>query len=348
MISFKSVKGLAALTVVALSATLVLSGPVKADTPALVIYDAIGYDQDIAKAFTAATGIKVNIVTDSTGPLLAKAAAEQNNPQWDLFWADGDTWAAAMDLQGKLLPYAPKAHFTNVGAQLTPKNHSYNISGVTAMVGAVYNADKIKNIPANFAAMLKPEFKGLIGMNDPSISGPTYPFVAGLMNQLGGEDAGKAFLSKMKDNGLVINDKNGPTLHALEIGQIQIGLVQSSAAMNEVAKFTAKPVAGFTPKIFYPARTTLLPSSIAIDKNRPAASQAAAKKFIDFLFSPAGQAIATQTANSDSFFWSVIRGTTLNPAVTPFPTRYQIIDPYKWGPLQGEIDTWFTSSIRGK
>jgi ABC-type Fe3+ transport system substrate-binding protein len=53
----------------------------------------------VTKAFTAATGISVNLVDDSTGPLRTEVVAEKNNPQWGVLWADGDTAFAALDQQ---------------------------------------------------------------------------------------------------------------------------------------------------------------------------------------------------------------------------------------------------------
>ena len=171
------------------------------------------------------------------------------------------------------------------------------------------------------------------------------------MNQLGSEDAGKSYLVQLKKNGLVVNDKNGPTIHALEIGQINMGLVQNTAALAEIIKFTAKPVAGFTPKILYPGRPTMMPSSLAIDSKRPAAEIAGAEAFVKFVLSPAGQSILASTdatVNSDVLCYPSIVGTTPNKYVPALPTAYQIINPYTWGPLQSEVDAWFTANIRTK
>ena len=99
-------------------------------------------------------------------------------------------------------------------------------------------------------------------------SGPTFPFVAGLMNQLGGQGggvaAGENYLRQLKANGLHVYPTNSDTLHALETGQISYGMIQSSAATGELAK--VRPGAGFDPKIVYLPKSTLLPSVIGIDK----------------------------------------------------------------------------------
>ena len=91
----------------------------------LVVYSSQGYDSALTKAFTKATGIPVSLDDDSTGPLLAKVAAERNNPQWGLLWVDGDTAFAELDKQGQLLDYNPGVTLTAAGQTLVPTDHSY-------------------------------------------------------------------------------------------------------------------------------------------------------------------------------------------------------------------------------
>ena len=95
-------------------------------------------------------------------------------------------------------------------------------------------------------------------MNDPSQSGPTFPLIAGVMNYLGGVSAGENYFTTLKSNGLIIHPTNGPTLQALTSGQINLALVQSSAAIG--ATFTDKNIG-----IKYLSPATLLPSAIGID-----------------------------------------------------------------------------------
>lgn len=324
--------------------------PARADDT-LNLYAALDYSTNVATAFTAKTGIKVNVVALSTGPLLAKIAAEANNPQWDLYWADGAEPCAAFDLNKQLQAYkVPGLNFNTIGKQLQPSDNSYVAPGYTEMVGVVYNAAKVA-APKSWADLLTPAYKGQVGMNNPSISGPTYPFIAGLMAQLGGEQAGKDYLTQLKANGLIVNAKNGPTLHALEVGQINVALVQSSAGLNEVSTFAAKPVKGYTPKMTFLSKTTILPSCLAIDGKRSASQISAAEQFEKFVMSPDGQAIMTTAAPAgDSLFWPTLRDTQKSSLLTVQSLsvaggKVQIVDPYMWGPLQGEIDDWFTKNI---
>jgi iron(III) transport system substrate-binding protein len=105
-------------------------------------------------------------------------------------------------------------------------------TGVTLVAAVVYNSAKVKIPPTSFQQLTGPQWKGRVGMNDPSQSGPTYPFIAGMMNSLGGVRAGQAYFTRLKNDGLVIHPTNGPTLQALTSGQINVALVQSSAGVG--------------------------------------------------------------------------------------------------------------------
>jgi iron(III) transport system substrate-binding protein len=325
------------------------AAPAAAGTVPLVVYSAQGYDAPVTKAFTAGTGIPVSLVDDSTGPLLTKVAAEKNNPQWGALWVDGDTAFASLDQQGQLLDYTSPTPLNAVGQALVPSNHSYVPVSTTVMAAVIYNAAKAPAVPTSYQDLLGPAYKGLVGMNDPSQSGPTFPFIAGLMNQLGGQSggvaAGEQYLTQLKANGLHVFPTNGDTLHALETGQIAYGMIQSSAASGEVAK--APRSAAFDPKIVYLPQSTLLPAVIGIDKAAPPAVQDEAKKFVEFVLSPAGQQVMQAgDPSGDSLFWPVVNGVTPLPALPPFPAAYQKIDPYFWGPMENQINTFFDSTIK--
>ena len=93
------------------------------------LYEAIGYAPDEIKAFNASQSTyQVVDVGGSTGPLLAKVAAEGTNPAWGLFWADGDTWAASFDTNGNVAPLTFKPNYSSLGKRLAPKNNSFAIS----------------------------------------------------------------------------------------------------------------------------------------------------------------------------------------------------------------------------
>ncbi len=196
----------------------------------LVVYSAQGYDSAMTKAFTKATGIPVQFDDNSTGPLLTQIEASKNNHKWGLLWVDGATAFAGLDTQGLLLKgYEPSVSWNALGTASVPADKSYVPTGVTLMGIVAYNKAKVTNPPTTWQQLESSTWKGQVGMNDPSQSGPTFPLIAGVMNYLGGVPAGEQYFNTLKSNGLVIHPTNGPTLQALTSGQINLALVQSSA-----------------------------------------------------------------------------------------------------------------------
>jgi iron(III) transport system substrate-binding protein len=307
----------------------------------LVVYSAQGYDHAMTAAFQKATGIPVKLDDNSTGPLLTQIEASKNNPNWGLLWVDGATAFAGLDTQGLLLRgYEPNVTWNTLGTQSLPANKSYTPTGVTLMAALVYDKTKVPNPPTSWQALTSPQWKGVVGMNDPSQSGPTFPFIAGMMNHLGSVTAGQDYFTTLKANGLVIHPTNGPTLQALTSGQIKLALVQSSAGIGAALgdkKLTVK----------YLDPVTLLPSAIGIDAKAPAAEQAEAKKFIEFVLSPAGQHVMqTGDPTGDSLYYPVLQGVNPLPALPALAgVATQSINPYVWGPKEAGINTWFDSNI---
>ena len=307
----------------------------------LVVYSAQGYDSAMTKAFTAATGIPVSLDDNSTGPLLTQIEASKNNPKWGLLWVDGATAFAGLDTQGLLLKgWEPNVSWNSLGAQSVPADKSYVPTGVTLMGIVAYNKQKVSSPPKTWQALESSAWKGQVGMNDPSQSGPTFPLIAGVMNYLGGVSAGETYFSTLKSNGLVINPTNGPTLQALTAGRINLALVQSSAAIG--ATFTDKNIG-----LEYLDPATLLPSALGIDAKASPQVQAEAEKFIEFVLSAAGQHVMqTGDPTGDSLYYPVLSGVNPLPALPSLSSvKTQTINPYTWGPQEGTINTWFDSNI---
>ncbi|HVB53195.1 MAG TPA: extracellular solute-binding protein [Candidatus Acidoferrales bacterium] len=307
----------------------------------LIVYSAQGYDMNEVAAFQKATGIKTELLCDSTGPLLARIAAERNNPQWGLLWVDGNQPFAELDDEGALVRhYLPAANFNALGKSLLPSDHSYVPTGTTIAATLVYNSAKITNPPKTFEQLLQPQYNGLLGMNNPSVSGPTYPYVAGLMSYLGGVSKGEKFLTKLKANGLQIFDTNGNTLNALQTGQIDMATIQSSAILGVLA---TNP----NYKIAFPKGVTLLPSDMAIDRHASKTVIAEAERFETYVLSKAGQhQMKIGDPHGDSNFWPVVQGGSPKAGVPSLSSiRYQAVNPYTWGPRESSINAWFTANI---
>ena len=302
-----------------------------ASTVPLVVYSAQGYDKVEVAAFQKATGITVNLEDNSTGPLLTQIEASKNNPQWGLIWVDGATAMAGLDSQHLLLTgFEPNVSWNALGKQAVPSDKSYIPTGVTLTGAMAYDSSKVKTPPATWQDLLSSKWQNKVGMNDPSQSGPTFPFVAGMMNYLGGLHAGQKFYAQLKSNGLVINPTNGPTLAALASGQISVALVQSSAAVGA-----------------YLDPVTILPSAIGIDAKAPKQEQLEAEQFAKFVLSPAGQKVMQSgDPQGDSLYYPVLNGVRPLPALPSLAgVHTQNINPYVWGPKEPTINNWFDKYI---
>ena len=307
----------------------------------LVVYSAQGYDSAMTKAFTKATGIPVKLDDNSTGPLLTQIEASKNNPNWGLLWVDGATAFAGLDTQGLLLKgYEPNVTLNSLGTASVPSDKSYIPTGVTIMGIVAYNKSKVSSPPTTWQALESSSWKGQVGMNGPSQSGPTFPLIAGVYNYLGSASAGEKYFETLKSNGLIIHPTNGPTLQALTSGQINLALVQSSAAIG--ATFTDKNIG-----IEYLNPATLLPSAIGIDAKASPQVQAEAEKFAAFVLSAAGQHVMqTGDPTGDSLYYPVVAGVSpLSSLPSLSSVTTQTINPYTWGPQEATINTWFDSNI---
>jgi iron(III) transport system substrate-binding protein len=307
----------------------------------LVVYSAQGYDSAMVEAFQKATGIPTKLIDDSTGPLLARVQAERANPQWGVLWVDGDEAFATLDRQGMLVrQFQPQVNYTAAGKAVVPADGSYVPTGLTVTAAVVYDQSRTPKPPASWQELLSPTWRGAVGMNDPSVSGPTYPFVAGLFAGLGGAAQGEGFFSALKGNGLHVFKTNADSLHALQTGQIRVALIQSSAGI--AAGLKAPQI-----KTTYLPKVTSLPSVIGISAKAPEKVQQEAKRFASFVLSAEGQRVMLSgDASGDSLYWPIVSGVS-PPArlgsLDSVPT--QAIDPYRWGPQESAINSWFTNAI---
>ena len=273
---------------------------------------------------------------------MTQIEASKNNPNWGLLWVDGATAFAELDQQG-LLHEGLRAEGELELARGTDRcrpTRATSPTGVTLMAALVYNAKTVADPPTSWSDLLGSQWKGAVGMNDPSQSGPTFPFIAGMMSYLGGVNQGEKFFTSLKDNGLVVNPTNGPTLQALTSGQIKLALVQSSAGIGAKLGDASLQVKYLNP-------VTLLPSAIGIDSKASPAVQAEAEQFVDFVLSKQGQHVMqTGDPTGDSLYYPVLQGVKPLPALPSLTSvKTQTIDPYTWGPREPTINSWFDSTI---
>lgn len=307
----------------------------------LVLYSAVDYGDEVAKAFTRSTGIPMTVVDLSTGALLARVSAEGNRPKWELAWFDGNEAAAGLDSVHLVAQHTvPDLPWTPLGHKLIPADGSYTPTGLTLAGAFTYQPSKLQNPPRSWSDLKKPALHGAIGMNNPAISGPMFPMLAGMLSQAGGWPAGKSYVLDLKANGLHVYPKNANTLEALKTGDIKVAITQSSAAWNVAARDPNL-------KVVLPKPAFALPSVIVVSAGVPDKMRSEAEQFIRFAMAPSTQRLRMANDEGDSLYWPLTSDSPAPNKLLPSlkGVDVKVLPPDKWGALEAEVNSWFSHAV---
>lgn len=250
------------------------------------------YDDIIGPMFEDATGIKINLVQGSGTEILSRIEAERGNPRWDVVWVDMISSVHGLGLKGMLYEdYVPEHtdQLKDTFKALIPDKNWYFPTGAHAAAVIVYHNEVLtaEQAPQSWSDFSNPLFKNAIGVADPAIAAPAYPFVNWFFYEQG-LDNGKAMISSWFNNGLYIYPKNPNVAMALIAKQIHIAALQENNAYLLLNQ--QQPVSVIWPNEGAPASVRVA----AISKETKQLK--AAKAFINFLLDPAiQQAIIDQS-----------------------------------------------------
>jgi len=302
----------------------------------LTVYDALDFAPTAVKAFTAKTGITVDVVEPgSTGELLGKVAAEGDNPQFDIVWVDGSAVMERM-MRDHILQAVPEDAITGIkyndmGKALLPKSRSFVPTGASTTAIEV-NTKKVPadQTPKSWADLEK--FAGKVAAKDPNLSGPAYQWLAGYF-QTNGVDKGKELLLKILTNKALAGLSSGGKVNkAILTGDAVVGINQDSGII-------AKAKAGEPVVAIYPTDGSVaLPVGLGISAKTK--HMDAVKKFIAFVTSAEGQAAMQAGDDTDFFFMPVIEG--VKPKVErPADIKFIVLDDMKASAGEVEWKQWY-------
>jgi iron(III) transport system substrate-binding protein len=231
----------------ALAGTVVLSASATFAAD-LTVYTALEADLLPAykKSFEAANpDIRINWVRDSTGVITAKLLAEKDNPQADVVLGTAATSLLLLKSEGMLEPYAPagmdKLDPRFVDADAPPYWVGTNAWSAALCVNTVEMEKKGLPMPASWADLTKPEYKGMIVMPNPASSGTGFLDVSSWL-QMMGEEKGWAFMDALHQNVATYTHSGSKPCTMAAAGEYPIGVsfeFRAARLANEGAPIAA-------------------------------------------------------------------------------------------------------------
>lgn len=229
-------------------------------------------------AFTQETGVKVELLSMSSGEVLSKLRAEGGTPSADLWFGGGiDAFMSAKE--DDLLEQVTFDAAADLADEFKDADGYWFSKGIT-IVGFLLNdalMDELQlTAPASWADLTNPDYAGEIIMSNPAVSGTNYAVVNALLQTLG-EEEGWNYFGSLNANIAYYGKRGSDPLNKTGAGEYAIGISYIDRGVEAQAKEK-----GMT--IVYPSDgIPWVPEGVAVFKN--ADNVEAAKYFVEWLFS---------------------------------------------------------------
>ncbi len=212
-----------AVALAALSLCLPLLAACGEDEPKLVIYNA-QHEQllkEIAPAFEEATGIAVELRNGKDLELSNQLVQEGDASDADLFLTENSPAMSQVESEG-MFDELPAEVLQVIPAQYRPRSGLWT-GFVARSTVLVYNTDLVdeSELPASILDLADPQWADRISF---SPAGADFQAIVAAVLELEGEDATRAWLEGIKDNGTVY-DGNNVVLESVDAGESEVGIV---------------------------------------------------------------------------------------------------------------------------
>lgn len=192
--------------------------------------------------------VSIKWVRDSTGVVTAKLLAEKNNPRADAVWGLAASSLLLLKSEGMLQAYAPQG-LERVEARFKDRSNPPTWVGGNAWAAALcVNTVELKKnnlpMPASWADLTKPEYKGHVSMPHPASSGTGYLDVSAWL-QMWGEENGWAFMDALHQNIAAYTHSGSKPCKDAARGEVTIGVSFDFRASKE--KTDGAPIEVVTP-----------------------------------------------------------------------------------------------------
>ena len=277
-----------ALSIIALAGLAVLAFVIlparkdgQASADGLVIYSPhpVEMTDYIVREFRQRTGIKIQVITGSTGSLIAKLRDPTKSQKADLFWGGGIE--SLETVKDQFQAYASSEQKAIAKAYASADRLWSPFSVLPVVV--IYNTKLVSEdlAPGSWASLLDPYFRDHLIMADPSTSGSGFTILVTMLRTMArsGADGGEGWpfvrrlIAQFGSSGIVPGSTT--VYNSVSEGEFFAGITFENSALS--LKKAGKAI-----DFRYPAEgTSAVPDGIALLKGAPHSSEA--KRFIDFV-----------------------------------------------------------------
>lgn len=263
-------------------------------TGEMVLYSSqsLEWSEALIKEFMETTGIKVEIISASTGDLVARLSAEKDNPQADILWGGvADSYHAIPDLLEEYV--SPEREF--IFEQYWDKNNKWHACDVSPNV-IIYNTKLVseEDAPKSWDDLLDPRFRGQIAFVDPAKSSAAFGALMGAVFAKGKDDGkGYEYMGRLIENmDGKFSSGSSAIIKQVADGEHAVGITYEEGALRYMAS-------GADMQLVYPEEgTNISVGGIGIIKNAP--NMDSARKFVDFMIGKEAQIHLTTTNRRSS------------------------------------------------
>jgi thiamine transport system substrate-binding protein len=158
-------------------------------TITLVTHDSFSASKSVLRQFTKRTGVTVEVLpSGDAGAAVNQAILTKNNPLGDVFFGVDNTLLSRALEEGIFIPYkSPELANIPKALQLDPKNRvsPVDTGDVCLNFDRKYFTDKKLTVPKKLEDLTKPEYKGLLVVENPATSSPGLAFLLATVDTFG-------------------------------------------------------------------------------------------------------------------------------------------------------------------
>ena len=186
--------------------------PASPRTLTVMTHDSFAASESVIAEFEQANNVKVQFISSGdAGTALNKAILSKDNPFADVFYGVDNTFLSRALTEGIFDPYSSPA-LANIPSQyqLDPQNQALPVDwgDVCLNIDQKYFTDHNLPPPSNLEDLLKPEYKGMLVVENPATSSPGLAFLLATIGHFGADKYLDFWRGLVSNNVLVVNDWN--------------------------------------------------------------------------------------------------------------------------------------------